>query len=92
MNTGYANSSRTLFEQLFANRISETQTPIFIQFLKKAELGSYIVWQASHKELRTSFCQSFGLTCKNQINLCVIFFIIFLSVCIYPIATRFGLF
>ena len=27
MNTGYANSSRTLFEQLFANRISETQTP-----------------------------------------------------------------
>ena len=27
MNTGYANSSRTFFEQLFANRISETQTP-----------------------------------------------------------------
>ena len=27
MNTGYANSSRTLFEQLFANRIGETQTP-----------------------------------------------------------------
>ena len=28
MNTGYANSSRALFEQLFANRIRETQTPV----------------------------------------------------------------
>ena len=27
MNTGYPNSSRTLFEQLFANSISRTQTP-----------------------------------------------------------------
>ena len=27
MNTGYANSSLTLFEQLFAKKISETQTP-----------------------------------------------------------------
>ena len=27
MNTGYPNSSRTLFEQLFADRISRTQTP-----------------------------------------------------------------
>ena len=27
MKTGYVNSLRTLFEQLFANRISETQTP-----------------------------------------------------------------
>ena len=27
MDSGYANSSRTLFQQLFANRISETQIP-----------------------------------------------------------------
>ena len=31
MNTVYANSLRTLFEQLFANRISESQTPGFTQ-------------------------------------------------------------
>ena len=30
MNTGYANRSWTLFEQLFTNRISETQTPALI--------------------------------------------------------------
>ena len=30
MNTGYANSSQTLFEQLFANKISETQTPVTV--------------------------------------------------------------
>jgi len=27
MNTGYPNSSQTLFDQLFANRISQAQTP-----------------------------------------------------------------
>ena len=40
MNTGYANSSRTLFEQLFTNRISETQTPDHLQFTKRGSDAS----------------------------------------------------